>query len=62
MFTTSLAEYKIKQNELHNQAEKYRLVKSLEKPNPVFSRIVNALGKLLIQSGQHLISRVQTAH
>jgi hypothetical protein len=37
-------------------------VKSLEKPNPVVSRIVNALGRLLIQSGQHLISRVQTAH
>ncbi len=62
MFTTNLVEFHTRRTELHNQAEKYRLVKSLEKPNPVFSRIVNALGKLLIQSGQHLISRVQTAH
>ena len=62
MYTINLAEINTKQNELHRQAENYRLVKSLEKPNPVFSRIVNALGKLLIQSGQHLIRRVQAAH
>ena len=62
MFTTNLVEFKTRRAELHNQADNYRLVKSLEKPNPVFSRIVNALGRLLIQSGQHLISRVQTAY
>lgn len=62
MFTTNLAEFHTCRTELHNRAENYRLVKSLEKPDPVLSRIVNALGILLIQSGQHLISRVQTAH
>ena len=62
MFTTNLVEFHTRRTELHNQAENYRLVKSLEKPNPVLSRFVNALGRLLIQSGQNLISRVQTAH
>ena len=62
MFTTNLAEFNTRRTELHIQAENYRLVKSLEKTNPVFSRIVNTLGKLLIQSGQHLIKRVQVAH
>ncbi len=62
MFTTNLVEFNTRQTELHIQAEKYRLVKSLEKPNLVFSQIVYTLGKLLIQSGQHMISRVQTAH
>ncbi len=62
MFTTNLMEFHTRRTELHNQAEYYRLVNSLKKPNPVFSRIVNALGRLLIQSGQQLINRVQTAH
>ena len=62
MFTTNLVEFITHQTELHKQAEKYRLVRSLEKIDPVLSRIVNALGRLLIQSGQHLINRVQTAH
>ena len=59
MFTTNLAEYKIKQNELYSQAENYRLVRSLEKNNLVVSRIANAIGRNLIQSGQQLISRNQ---
>ena len=62
MFTANLAEYKIKQNELHSQADNYRLVKSLEKNNPVVSRIANAIGRNLIHSGQQLISRTQTGH
>ncbi len=62
MFTTNLAEYKIKQIELHNQADNYRLVKSLENNNPVVSRIANEIGKNLIHSGQHLINRTQTGH
>lgn len=62
MFTTNLIEFKTRRTELYKQADKYRLVRSLEKPNPVMSRIVNAVGRLLIQSGQHLINRVQTAH
>ncbi len=62
MYTTNLAEFKIKQNELHILAENYRLVKSLEKNNPVVSRIANAIGRNLIHSGQHLIIRTQTGH
>ena len=62
MYTTNLVEFNTQQTELHKRAEFYRLVKSLDKPNPVIGRIVNTLGKLMIQSGQHLINRVQTAH
>jgi hypothetical protein len=62
MFTTNLAEFKIKQNELHIQAENYRLVKSLERDYPVVSRIANVIGRNLIQSGQQLISRTQTGN
>ena len=61
MFTTNLAEYKIKQNELISQADNYRLVKSLEKNNPMVSRIANAIGRNLVYSGQQLISRTQTS-
>jgi len=62
MFTTNLVEFNTQQKELHKRAENYRLVKSFEKPNPVISRIVHVLGKLMIQSGQRLINRVQPAH
>ena len=62
MFTTNLAEYKIKQNELISQADNYRLVKSLEKNNPMVSRIANAIGRNLVYSGQQLISRTQMSH
>ena len=62
MFTTNLMEFNSRRTELHKQAEHYRLVRSLEKPNPVYILIANILGRLLIQSGQHLINRVQTAY
>ena len=62
MYPTNMVEFKTQQTELHRRAEYYRLVKSLEKPNPVIRRIVKSFGKLMIQSGQHLINRVQTAH
>jgi hypothetical protein len=62
MYTTNMVEFNTQQTELHRRAEYHRLVKSLEKPNPVIRRTVNTLGKLMIQSGQHLINRVQTAH
>lgn len=62
MFTTSLAEHKIKQNELHQQAENYRLVKSFEQPNPLLSRFVNVVGKLLVNSGQQLLTYSRAAH
>ncbi len=62
MFTTTLMEFNLRRKELHRQAEFYRLAKSLEKPNPIHYRMTTLLGKLLIQSGQQLINRVQTAH
>jgi len=62
MFSLTLEEFNIQQEELHRQAAYHRLVKSLEKPNPVVSRIINAMGKMLIQTGQQLLSQTQPAH
>jgi len=61
MFTTTLVEFKTRQIELHKQAEYYRLVKSFKKPNPLISQLINAIGQLLVHSGQQLISRTHTA-
>lgn len=62
MFTANLAEYKIKQNELHRQAQNYRLVKSQGSNNPLVSRITAAIGRNLILSGEQLINRNQMGH
>lgn len=62
MLTTNLATFHIQQEELHRQAEKYHLVKSLEQPNPRAARIYSAVGRLLVFSGQQLINRTQAAH
>jgi hypothetical protein len=62
MFGTNLDEFKTQQAELHRRAEHYRLVKSLERPNPLFSKLQSELGRMLIRSGETLISRTQAAH
>ena len=62
MIAANLEEYKIKQNELRKQADNYRLVKSLEKNNPVVSQLANTIGRNLIHSGQQIISRNQSGH
>ena len=62
MFRISLEEFKSQQAELHRRADHYRLVKSVEKSSPVFAKARAVLGRMLIQSGEVLISRVQEAH
>ena len=62
MVTANLAEYKIKQNELLRQADNFRLVKSVERNDPLVSRIANLIGRNMIHSGQLLISRSKTGH
>jgi len=61
MFTANLAEFQIRQIELHKQAEKFRLVKSLQKSNLVIFRLIDAVGKILVQSGQQLIASSRAA-
>jgi len=56
MFTTNIVEFHTRQIELHKQAEKYHLVKSLQKPNSVVIQFINAVGKMLVHSGQQLIA------
>ncbi len=62
MFTTNLDSIKIQQEELHRQAEMYRLAKSVEKAPPRMGRIYTSLGNTLIMIGQYLLSRTQAAY
>jgi len=58
MLTTNLLELFIsQQSELIKQADHYRLVKPLEKPNRQLTRFYAIIGRMLISSGQQLISR-----
>ncbi len=61
MFTVTLIEFKTNQAELHRRAAYFRLVKSLEKPDPWNARVLTTVGKLLIESGTGIINRYQTA-
>jgi len=45
MFTNNLAEFKIKQKELHQQADNYRLVKSVLQPKTLVSQFFLLLAK-----------------
>lgn len=62
MFTTNLESIKIQQEELHRQAEMYRLAKSVEKSPHRMERIYVSLGNALIMIGQYLLSRTQAAY
>ena len=56
----SLLEYETRKNELQRQAEEYRLIKSLGKPQSWTRNLLTSVGKLMMESGQHLVSRNQT--
>jgi hypothetical protein len=60
MFTTNLIEFETQQKELHRQAAKYRLVKSLKESNPWIQGLFTAIGKRMIASGQQLVNRYQS--
>lgn len=62
MFTANLVELKTRQNELTRQAENYRLVKSVEQTNSLFSRFVIVIGKVMVISGQQLVTLSRAAH
>lgn len=57
MFRTDLVEFKIKQDELQRQADHIRLLKSIQRTNPLVSRFAGIVGRVLVNSGQLLISR-----
>jgi len=56
MFTTNLETFKNQEKELHYQAARYRLLKSLEQKNSLISKIYGSLGRMLVLSGQQLIN------
>jgi len=62
MFTTNLDAFKTHQNELHQRAAHYRLVKSLKMPYRRADRLYAAIGRMLIIAGQNLVKRTQAAH
>jgi hypothetical protein len=62
MFTTNLVEFKTRWNELHRQAENYRLVKSQKESYSLVSRVVITVGKLMVSSGQQLVTLSRAAN
>ena len=62
MFSVNQTYCTYKQMDLHRQADQYRLLKSVKKEHPVIRKAKQALGKKMIQSGQLLVSRTQTAY
>jgi hypothetical protein len=56
MFTANYTVHKSYQEELIRQAENYRLVKAAEGSRDFIARIGNALGKVLVKSGQELLT------
>jgi hypothetical protein len=61
MFTTSLDNFKIQQEELHRQAAKFRLARPFVKSQSWTSRVYSAVGRTLIASGQELMKQAQVA-
>lgn len=61
MFSTSLLEFEMRQEELHRQAAEDRVVRSLREPNLWAKRVFTAVGKLMVTSGQQLVNRYQPA-
>ena len=62
MFTANLVELKTRQNELIRQAENYRLTKSFESANYMISRLFVGIGKMMVISGQQLVTLSKAAH
>jgi len=62
MFTANLAEIKYRQEELHRQAEYYRILKSLKGKNPLLAQFKNGLGRALVFSGEQLLTLADAAH
>lgn len=57
MFTANLETFKIREKELHRQANQYRIIRSLEANNSLTRSISEYLGKILMHTAQHLINR-----
>jgi hypothetical protein len=62
MFPTTLDDYHIQAEELYRRAEKHRLVKSQSQTRELGIRISESLGIMLIELGEQLINKTQTAH
>jgi hypothetical protein len=62
MFTTYYYQFKIQRAELYRQADHYRTLKLIRKPDPRVSGAISALGRMLESSGQELIARTKALH
>ena len=61
MFTTNLDHFKTQQEELHRQAEHYRLVKSVETPRSFYKGLLNLIVSLLGHFGPRVGGFAQVA-
>ena len=61
MFTENIYECETRQKELHRQAAHYRLVKSLRQRKSISDQLAAAIGKIMVRSGQGLVSYSQAA-
>jgi hypothetical protein len=62
MYPTTLDQYHFEVEKLFRQAEKERLIRTIEKPNCWIVRFSESLGRSLIETGEYLIKRTQAAH
>ena len=56
MFTANLEDFRIRQDEMIRQAKAYRLAKLAAEPSDLISKAVNSFGKLMVLSGQQLLT------
>jgi hypothetical protein len=61
MYPITVDIFKIEEKKLHQQAAQYHLMKSLKRPGPRISKVYEAVGRVLIQTGQRLLKRSQAA-
>lgn len=61
MFTTTYAEFTVKQQEMQRQADHYRLVKSAAGSRGLSARVTGILAELMVNVGQGLVDYAQAA-
>ena len=61
MFTTTYAEFEVKQQEMQRQAEHDRLIRSQRGARNLSARLTRALAELMIHLGRQLVNYAQAA-
>jgi len=59
MLHTNLDHFKTRQEELYRQAAKYHLVRAQVNQPVWLSKVIHALGQMMIESGHYLLNQIQ---